>query len=486
MHKIVSLALVVFLLQGCSHIPKMVWKNIPSVHDKNPEVRIPAAGEPCYFESEIRPLDPPRRWMWSKDKSLPLSPEKFLRKTGTDAFVVVKGDSLLYEYYGRKYSRTTRFNTHSVSKAVLSTLTAIAFEEGVIRSLDQPVTDYLPELQKKVSPELRIGDLLQMTSGLNFSELYINPFSSVTRMYFGRHTEKFMKRIHQRSAPGVKFAYRSSNSWLLARVLERATGMPLAEYTHVKLWEPLCVPADAGWKLDRKKGNVLGFAGFNTSAYGLARIGQLYANSGVWKQERILPESWISSILDQDTVRGAAPFYQLAWFPDRYYGDFFAEGLFYQYLYVHPESKTVIVRIGDRAQKKYDWRLAFRTLSGAQHKPEPLPVSKDEIQKIKGTYVFGKMADGDSTLAGRRIKISGRNNYLSVKILRDSKEIRKRIKGVKSTRKFKIFKENEYLFYDNLTYRTLTFNSDYNSISWKRKDNVWNLIRVGVDNSKLQ
>lgn len=470
---------MVALCAGCSHVPRAIWKNLPSVNDKGTEIRIPASGEPCHFTGNQSPLPEPSAWLWSEKSKLPRFTEESLKKTGTDAFIIQRGDSLVFEYYGRKYSRQSRFNTHSVAKVMVSTLCGIALKEGKIRSLDQPVTDFLPELSGKVSTELKIRDLLNMTSGLNFSEFYFNPFSSVTRMYYGRHTERYLKRIHQRETPGVRFAYKSSNTWLLARVLERATGVSLATYTHEKLWEPLCVPAEAGWRTDRKKnGNILGFTGYNTSALGLARVGQLYVNGGVWKGERLLPPSWTNTLLKADTSRGAAPFYQFGWFKDKFYQDYFAEGIFYQYLYCHPASQTVIVRIGDGANDAYDWRMSFRVLAGIQVKPSPQDFDKGERYNLSGIYQFGSRNDGDTTLRGRTVVIKGKDNYLQARVLRDPASIRKQTKNYQTDKRFRLYKESDGKFYESETYRTLVFSADQEKITWNRKENSWTLERL--------
>lgn len=471
--------LIASLWLGCGHVPKAVWKNFPSVYDTHPEAVVKSVKEPCVFPEAQTLLPEPSAWMWTSRKKLPRYAAEMFHQTGTRAFAMVRGDSLMYEYYGKKSERTTRFNSHSIAKAVVGTLVGIALKEGKIRSLDQPVTDYLPELKGRVSPELKVGDLLQMTSGLNFSEWYLNPFSSVTRMYYGKNTMRYMKRIRQRKPPGQAFAYRSSNTWLLARVLEKATRMTISEYTQAKLWTPLCVPADAGWKTDMKKNGVaLGFDGFNTTAIGLARLGQLYANGGVWNGHRLLPPNWTASLLRTDTTRGAAPFYRHGWFTDAYYKDYFAEGLFYQYLYCNPETRTVMVRIGRGAGDRYDWRMTFRVLAGVQSRPTPQIFDNGEKFNVSGIYQFGNRADGDTTLSGRRVRIKGKEDYLVVKVLKDPKSIRKQTQGYQTDKRFRIYKESAGRFYEPKTYRTLEFSSDQERITWNRKENSWELKRL--------
>lgn len=464
----------VVLFTACGHVPRMVWKNFPSVRDLGQEAEIPASEKPWYFESEIRAFPPVEQWVWGKPSQLPNDANAFFRKSGTNAFLVVRGDSMIMEYYSPKSGRNTRFNSHSVAKAVVSVLVGIAWDKGYIRSIDQPVTDYLPELKGQVSPDLRIRDLLQMTSGLNFKEQYLNPFSSVNRMYFGRHTEKEMKSIRQKETPGTRFTYASSNTWLLVRVLEKATGRTISAFTQTALWEPLGVPASAGWMLDRKGGSAKGFDGFNTTTTGLARIGQLIANKGEWKGINILPETWIDQCFAIDTLRGSRAFYQLGWFPDRYYPDLVAEGLFYQYLYVHPESKTVIVRIGKLGDRDFDWRLAFRSLAGVYPKPAVKEADSSVYRIQEGMYVFGKHLDGDSTLAGKRVRIQYGKEGIEVQTVKWGSA-----KSQRRPKPFLLLPESDHLWFDPCSDRKMQYDPATGNLYWIRRENTWTLMPLG-------
>jgi CubicO group peptidase (beta-lactamase class C family) len=468
-HSAVAMVSVI-LLTACGHVPKMIWKNFPTVRDLGPEAPISASHRPWYFETEVRDFPAVEQWVWRSPEDMPASPEAFFQKSGTDAFLVVRGDSIIMEYYSPKYNRSTRFNPHSVSKAVVSLLTGIAWDKGYIRSIDQPVTDYLPELKGQVSSDLRIRDLLQMTSGLNFKEQYLNPFSSVNRMYFGRNTQKEMKRIRQQTSPGTRFTYASSNTWLLVRVLERATGSSLSEFTHKALWEPLGVPADAGWMVDKPGGLAKGFDGFNTTAAGMARLGQLIANKGTWKGATILPENWITHYFAIDTIRASRSFYQMGWFPDRYYPDLLAEGIFYQYLYVHPESKTVIVRIGKLADRNYDWRLSFRALSGLY--PRPSIFKQDSMMHTlqEGIYRMGAQQDGDSTLAGKQVQIRYGKSGIEVQTIKWGSQ-----KAQRRPKPFLLLPESEYRWFDPCSDRKMEFNPTTGKLYWIRRENTWDL-----------
>ena len=109
--------------------------------------------------------------------------ENYHSKTKTVAFLIIKNDSLLYEKYYDGYDRNTKSNSFSMSKSIVSALMGIAIQEGLIKSLDQRVVDFLPELRGSYANLLTVGDLSSMASGLKWDESYYSPFSITTRSY---------------------------------------------------------------------------------------------------------------------------------------------------------------------------------------------------------------------------------------------------------------------------------------------------------------
>jgi CubicO group peptidase (beta-lactamase class C family) len=277
--------------------------------------------------------------------------EDLLDKSRTVAFLVIRNDSLIYSRYQKGYGDSSLFSSYSMAKSFVSALTGIALREGYIRSLDQPVTDFFPELAGRGYSKVTLKDLLTMKSGIGFREKYNNPFGDVSRVYYGRNVGKFILGLEVKTEPGTEYSYQSGNTQLLAMVVEKATGMPISRYMEEKLWKPLGMGQAASWSVDgRKHHEVKAFCCINASAGDYARFGQLYLDKGYRDGKSIVPENWVEESLtirnDSKDSRGYP--YTYFW-RVRKNGEFFSYGVNGQYIYVSPEKKVVIVRIGEKS-----------------------------------------------------------------------------------------------------------------------------------------
>jgi len=282
--------------------------------------------------------------------------EKSLDEMRTVAYLVIHNDSILYEKYGEGYSDSSRSNSFSVAKSIVSLLIGCAIDEGKIHSIQQPVSDFIPEfgvLEK--DKKLKIIHLLTMSSGLNWDESYTSPFSKTTKAYYGKDLKKLVTNLHVVEEPGIINKYLSCNTQLLAMILEKATGKTLSEYASEKLWKPLGAEHSAYWSLDKKDGEEKAFCCFSTNARDFARIGQLILNKGKWKGRQIVSESFINESISVDTFlkdKKGKPvdFYGYSWWIMYYKGLKipYARGILGQYIIVIPEKNLVIVRLGEK------------------------------------------------------------------------------------------------------------------------------------------
>ena len=217
------------------------------------------------------------------------------------AALIVKNDTIIFEHYHDGWNQDTQSCIFSVTKTVTSMLCGIALKEGYIKSLDDPVTDYIPELKKQdpLFDSLKIEHLLDMTSGLKFKESYAwNPFSKIARLYMGNNAMKVVKSMKFSHKPGEYYHYDSMTSQILGIVIERATGMPYAQYLSEKLWQPLGMEKDALMGLDSRKHVVAkSYAGLTTNVRDLAKLGRLYINNGVWDETQIVDSTFVSRSL---------------------------------------------------------------------------------------------------------------------------------------------------------------------------------------------
>jgi CubicO group peptidase (beta-lactamase class C family) len=278
--------------------------------------------------------------------------DDFLRTNATRAFLVVHNDQLVYERYFGGSDRQALETSFSTAKSFVSTLVGIAIDEGFIGSVEDPVTDYLPELAARDPRFQRITlrDLLTMSSGLRYWETDLPwPWADDTFTYYGADLREIaLNRTEVERPPGEERLYNNYNPLLLGLVLERATGTSISEYMSTKLWQPLAAEHDATWNLDSESSGFEKMeSGLNATAADYARFGLLFLHRGEWNGTRIVPEDWVHAATAEDTTTDPADFYQYFWWIDvERPGRFYALGNLGQYIYVAPDADAVIVRTG--------------------------------------------------------------------------------------------------------------------------------------------
>jgi len=274
-----------------------------------------------------------------------------LESSGSVAIAVMKDDSLLYEKYWDGYSDTSYSGSFSVAKTITSILIGVALKEGKIKSLLDKAGDYIPEFKDGEKANVKIVDLLTMSSGSNWDESYANPFSVTTEAYYGNDlykTATAVKIIHQ---PGTVFEYKSGDTQLLGLILEKATGKSLSAYASEKLWRPLGASLPAYWSTDKKNGNEKAYCCFNSNARDFAKIGLLMLHQGNWKGQQIIDSAYCRQSVQPCMINTGSNNpctyygYQLWILPDRH-DIFLARGILGQFIIVNPAKKMVIVRLG--------------------------------------------------------------------------------------------------------------------------------------------
>ena len=301
---------------------------------------------------------------WQKDSLYniqKISPEyqQVFDSYGTTAFVVIRDNKLVHEEYWNGASDTTRSNSFSAAKSIVSLLIGCLIDEGKISSVEQPVKDFLPGL-KTNGFALRIKDLLTMSSGLNWDESYSSLFSPTTEAYYGDNLKEQMLELEIVNKPGNKFEYQSCDTQLLGMIVEAASGKSISEYASEKLWKPLGAEHPALWSLDREGGIEKAYCCFNSTATDFARIGQMVLDSGKFNQVQLVSAAYIrdaTSPADFLVGEDNSPCY--------YYGYHFwilnhkghkvvyARGILGQYIFIIPDLDAVVVRLGTSRSKEY-------------------------------------------------------------------------------------------------------------------------------------
>jgi CubicO group peptidase (beta-lactamase class C family) len=319
----------------------------------------PSATEYRIFPNREIKNGTPQPWPVAKNfnqAKIPADILKGMTDIETGAFLVIRNDSLRFEQYWGEFSDHSYTNSFSVAKTVVSVLVGCALSDGSIKSIDQPVGDFLPEFKTGAFSGITLRHLLTMSSGIAFDEDYVNPLAYPAEAYYGSDLLRLTMGYSKiNDKPGKMFRYLSGNTQLLGFVLQKATGKTLSDYASEKLWQPLGCEHSAFWSLDHEDGNEKAFCCLNSNARDFARIGKLYLDSGRWNGRQIVPEAYVlASVNPCGTLRennAACLDYGYSWWmiPD-YKGHyiFYARGILGQYVIVVPDQDMVIVRLGKK------------------------------------------------------------------------------------------------------------------------------------------
>jgi len=290
-------------------------------------------------------------------------------RTYTSAFLVMRDGRVLHESYRNNTGAGTHFISFSMAKTFTSILVGIAAGQGAIRSIDDGAVLYVPELKGSGYDGVTIRQLLEMRSGVDYEERYdFGAKPSIAAQIFLNavvaNTERFADmapRLGRKWAPGSHFNYSTLDTAVLGWVLERATKRPLAEFTAQYLWQPLGAEAYGFWLADGSPGvgREMNGMGYNATLRDYARVGQMLLDQGRFNGHQIVPAGWIAAAtaMIPNADPGSAPppagvtnpFAQAGygfqiWKLDDT-GAYTALGLQGQFIYVHPATHTVIVKL---------------------------------------------------------------------------------------------------------------------------------------------
>ena len=325
------------------------------------------------FENRTIEAGAPQAWIQSEDYNKLSIPENYLPvfdELGTVAFVIIKDSSLLFEQYWEDYSPKSHSNSFSMAKSIVSLAIGCAIDDGFIKNVDQPVSDFYPEFQGYNGKVLTLRHLLTMSAGVDFDEAYSSPFSPTTKLYYGDDLEKIALGMKETEEPGVNFIYQSGVTQLLSLIVEKATGENISSYISRKLWTPMNAEEDALWSLDKKEGIEKAYCCFNSNARDFARFGQLILNKGSWNGRQLVSESYITEATTPDTSLTFKEYnetnhcYGFQFWNLTYKGMEipYMRGILGQYVFAIPELNAVVVRLG---HKRSDTR-------SAQHYPDDI------------------------------------------------------------------------------------------------------------------
>lgn len=308
--------------------------------------------------------------------------EDLLKRTGTRAFLILKDDQLIFETY-LDSSRKEVNTSFSTAKSFSSALIGAAIADGYIGSVNDPVIEYIPEIAGRGLDTLTVRDLLMMNSGIRYLHgneipFYMSPFSDDALTYYPPDLRKVALSVEASGAPiGEAFRYNNYHMLLEGLILERATGMHVAEYLQERIWKPMGAEFPASWSMDSE---ASGFekmeSGINARAIDYARFGLIFLHNGLWNDVQILPEAWVAESTQplrpdprtwetMTDVPEYGGYYKYHWWGiDNANGtyDFHSHGKYDQIIYVAPRKNVVIVRFGDRLADDVNWALVLHNI----------------------------------------------------------------------------------------------------------------------------
>ncbi len=309
---------------------------------------------------------------------------ELLRTTGTHAFIVIRDNQVLYENYFNGFARDSLCTAWSVSKSVTSALVGIAISEGYIKSLDDPITNYLPELKGQGFDPITIRNLVTMGSGIQYRLGFFPWDEFVLAGYYPNLRQLLLSDLEIMEPPGQSFHYNNFNVELIGMILERTTHRRPSQYLEEKIWKPVGMEFRATWSIDSDAdGFEIAPILLNARAIDLAKFGRLYLDNGNWDGKQIIPEQWVveSTTRDPNDHRpwetfsrwqnGGGYYKYFWWGVSDEKGDYSYMGIgtYGQFIFVSPRTKVVIVRTADQdgIDPPY-WREVFQHI--AEHVDE--------------------------------------------------------------------------------------------------------------------
>ncbi len=355
---LVLLLILVFNLSGDGHLPKAVWSAYlhgetgPGIYDQNKFVHREVFGS--------NPIP------WTKSNSdvkLSKKQDSLIKSWETVAFLVLKNKEILFEKYYLDHNKDKLSNSFSVAKSFVSIAIGSAIQQGFIKGLNQPVSDFLPEFNSPSKQDINIGHLLSMSSGINFGESYGDPFGFMAKAYYGRSIYDITVNKPAEKSPGELWKYQGGNTLLLSFILKQASGLSLSDYFSKHVWGPIGANQSALWTISEEDSLERSYCCFYSNARGYAKVGQLYLDSGSVNGLSIVPKEYFLKSIQAVNIKNDSgniiDYYGLQWWLGEYaqHSFFYARGILGQYIVVVPSLDLVIVRLGHLRDNKRNVKI---------------------------------------------------------------------------------------------------------------------------------
>lgn len=334
-----------------------IARNFMSIGERVPVNLIAPSSTPYRFAESSQTIELPASFV---SQQITNSTEEFLQQTGSTGMLILRDGKTVYERYWQGMQANTTHISFSIAKSFTSALIGIAIDDQLIGSVDDPVVKYLPELENSGYANATLADCLEMSGGILFNEDYGDKKSDINRFQknyaMGGVMSEFISKLTSQREPGEFNQYNSMDAQVAGMVLRAAIGeQSLADYMQEKLWQPLGAQDEAQWLID-SDGMELALGGLNVTLRDYAKFGQLFLQNGQWDKQQIISADWVKQSTephaphlmpgdDNPLSSQAFGYAYFWWIPIEPYGnDFFASGIYNQYIYINPEKSLVIVK----------------------------------------------------------------------------------------------------------------------------------------------
>jgi CubicO group peptidase (beta-lactamase class C family) len=278
----------------------------------------------------------------------------YVSRNRVAGLLVLREGRIALEHYEFGNDARTRWLSMSIAKSISTTLVGAAIQDGFIRSIDEPITNYLAELAGGGYDGVSIRHILQMTSGVRWDDTHTDESSERRKMLELQFSQqpgavlRYIAAAPRVAPPGAVWNYSTGETHIVGALLRAAVGRSLSEYLSEKIWSRVGMEADATWWLESPGGLEVAGSGFGATLRDYGRFGLFFMSGGIIDGTRVLPESWLREATQPREVGGSLVDYGYMWWPvasaDGSYADgaFSARGIFGQYLYINPARRVVI------------------------------------------------------------------------------------------------------------------------------------------------
>lgn len=283
----------------------------------------------------------------------------FFDQRKTCAFLVIQNGKIIYERYAQDYNKETISGSFSMAKTVNALLIGKLIEQGKIKSLDDDVKKYVPELTQIPDGKLKIRDVITMSADIDWHESYWNIFSMTAESYYGNDLTALIGKLKLRDEEkqGKVWEYQSCCTQILGFIIKNLTKKSLAENANIYLWQPLGAESDAVWSTD-KNGMEKSFCCINATARDFAKLGQMVLQNGKCNGVQLIDSSWIAQLTKSATYLKDEFNNDVDWYGYQTwminYKDHqipYFRGILGQFIFVVPDKNAVIVRLGKKIKK---------------------------------------------------------------------------------------------------------------------------------------